>query len=130
MTTKKPANKKKSHTTLADSKLKVLSPTLREKKRFIRVQVESTKQFAFKELSESLLEEITLYMGIIDVGKAGVWFLRDKFNEEKQELIIKVGVKFKDKLLSSLALINNVGNQSIKLNTKRVSGTLKGVFKE
>jgi len=120
----------KPNKTLQDSKLKVLRPTLRERKRFIRVKIQSTKKFTFKELSENLTEEIILYIGSIDFGKAGVWFLRDKFNEKEQELIVKVGVKFKDKLVGVLSLINKIGNTQVKLKTIRISGTLKGVMKE
>ncbi|MCA9459417.1 MAG: hypothetical protein KC589_04185 [Nanoarchaeota archaeon] len=115
---------------IKDEKLKPLLPTLRQKKRFIKIKIESTKQFDFKTLSEKLSEEIIWYMGLIDFGIAGVWFLKDKFNLEKQELIIKVGTKHKEKLLASLYLIEKIDNTNIKIHTIKTSGTLKGLEKE
>lgn len=119
--------KKQSHTTLADSKLKVLSPTLRQKKRFILAKVESNKQFDFKELSENLIEELMLYLGAIELGKSGIWILRDKFNEKEQTLIIKTSTKNKDKLIGVLSLIQKINNISVKIKTIKTSATLKGL---
>ncbi len=118
---------KNSKTTLADSKLKVLSPTLRQKKRFVLLKIESSKQFDFKELSENLIEELIKYLGVVELGKSGIWLLRDKFDFEKQEIIIKVSTKSKDKLIGVLALIQNIGSCSIKIKTLKTSSTLKGI---
>lgn len=117
----------KPKTQIKEDKLKPLQPTLREKKRFIKIKIENSQKIEFKELSNQLLREITYYLGAIDIGKAGIWILKDKFNHEKQELIIKVNVKYKDKLVGALAL-TNINNA--KINIIRVSGTLKGVEKE
>lgn len=113
-----------------DDKLKPLLPTLRTKKRFVRVIINSDKKFSFKECSEGLNEEILKYMGSIDYGVYGVWILKEKFNEEKQELVFKVSTKGKDKLLATLQLINKINRVAISISIVRVSGTLKGVYKE
>lgn len=118
---------KQSHTTLADSKLKVLSPTLRQKKRFILAKIESNKQFEFKELSENLIEELITYLGVVDLGKSGIWILRDKFNAKEQTITIKVGTKFKDKLIGILSLISKIGITQVKIKTLKTSATLKGL---
>lgn len=110
-----------------DSKLKPLSPTLREKKRFVKIKIESDKKFEFKTISEELVDQILVYIGAIDFSKAGIWILRDKFDYDKQELIIKVNVKYKDKFLASLLLLNKIDNNSVKIKTIKTSGTLKGV---
>lgn len=113
-----------------DDKLKPIYPSLRLKKRFVRVRVLSEKKFDFKTLSYNLIDNILLYMGIIDFGKSGIWILRDKFNEENQELILKVSTKSCDKLIGVLSLIQNINKKDVKIETIRVSGTLKGVFKK
>ena len=115
---------------IIDSKLKPLMPTLRQKKRFIRIQIEGEKKFDFKILSNNLTDQITYFLGAIEFSNSGVWFLKDKFNFEKQEMIIKVSTKSKDKLVGALSLITKLGNENIKIKTLRVSGTLKGVYKE
>lgn len=115
---------------IKEDKLKPLIPTLREKKRFVKINIESNKKLDFNIISKLLTEEITFYMGAIDFGKAGIWFLRDKFDFEKQELIIRTNIKYKDKLLTSLQLIRKLQDANINIKTLRVSGTIKGVLKE
>lgn len=115
---------------IKEDKLKPLQPTLRQKKRFIRVKIESEKKFNFDEISKELNQEITFYIGAIDFGKAGIWILKDKFDFDNQEIIIRVGTKFKDKTVGALALIRKIGSENLNLRVLRVSGTLKGVYKE
>jgi ribonuclease P/MRP protein subunit POP5 len=113
-----------------DEKLKVLLPTLRQKKRFLRVKIISEEHFEFKELSEGVNEELLSLLGSIDFGIFGVWILRDKFDEKKQEFLLRVSIKGKEKTLSALALIDKVKTKKTHLEVLRVSGTLKGVYKE
>ena len=122
---KSPKNKSQ----IKEEKLKSLSPTLRLKKRFIKVQIQSSKKIDFKEFSENITEQILTYLGAIEFGKAGVWILRDKFDEQKQTAILKVSTKTKDKLIGALSLIQKIGNTPCTLKTLRTSGTLKGVEK-
>lgn len=114
---------------IVDDKLKPLMPTLRQKKRFIRVKIESKNKIDFKILSDNLTEEIILYLGLIDYGKGGVWIIKDKFNFEKQEFLIRISTEFKDKLLGALSLITKIEKENVKLNVIRVSGTIKGSLK-
>lgn len=112
---------------IKDDKLKPLSPTLRQKKRFLLVEVESGKKFDFKELSENLIDEIILYLGAVEFGKSGIWILRDKFDYQNQRLVLKVSTKTKDKLIGVLSLIQKINNEPARLKILNVSGTLKGL---
>lgn len=114
---------------IKEEKLKTLIPTLRNKKRFVKIKIKCEYKFDFKDLSEDLTNELIYYIGAIDFGKGGIWFLKDKFNQDKQELVIKVGTKFKDKLVASLNLINKIKNKNIEIEILKISGTLKGLEK-
>ena len=115
---------------IKEDKLKPLQPTLRTKKRFVKVRVESKKKFDFKQISDKLADELLFYIGAIDYSKAGVWFLKDKFDEKNQELVIKAATKYKDKVIAALALVEEIGGVDVKVSIVRVSGTLKGLEKK
>lgn len=110
-----------------DDKLKTLIPTLRQKKRFILFEIESSKKFDFKKVSEDLIEQIILYIGAVDFGNEGIWFLKDKFDEKKQRGVLKVSTKLKDKLVGVLAIINKIDNIESKIKVLKISGTFKGL---
>lgn len=121
---------KRSFAGVSDIKLKPLIPTLRQKKRFVKVKIEANRKFDFREISESLVEEIIFYIGAVDFGKSGIWILRDKFDYESQEIVLKVSVSMKDKLVGVLALVRKLGDCNVKLSVVRVSGTFKGLEKK
>jgi RNase P/RNase MRP subunit POP5 len=127
---KKNENKsEKLQTKITEGKLKPLIPTLRTKKRFVKIQIESDKKYDFKELSDKLSYEIIYWMGAIDYGKAGIWLLKDKFDYKEQTLIIKTALEYKDKLIASLALTKKLNGNNINIKTLKISGTLKGLEK-
>ena len=115
---------------IKEDKLKPLQPTLRTKKRFIKIKIESKKQFDFKQISDKLCDELLFYIGAIDYSKAGIWLLKDKFNQQKQELVIKATTQYKDKVIAALTLIDEIDNTTTKISITKVSGTLKGLQKE
>lgn len=114
---------------ITDEKLKPLLPTLRQKKRFIKAKIHCHEKLTFKEISENMIDELIQFIGAIEFGKGGIWILRDKFDYENQTVVLKVNLKTKDKLLGALALINYLGKGKCRIETLRVSGTLKGLEK-
>lgn len=119
----------KSNNFISDDKLKPLSPSLRLKKRFIKIKIESDKQFDFKTLSENLNQQMILFLGAVEFSKSGIWILRDKFDDKKQELVLKVSTKLKDRLIGVLSLIQNISNTDVNIHILNVSGTLKSLEK-
>lgn len=114
---------------IKEDKLKPLRPTLRTKKRFIKIDIKSDKKFSFNELSDKLAEEILYFIGAIDFSAHGVWFIKDKFDFNNQIVVIKVSTKLKDKLVSAINLINKIDNNKVSLDVIKVSSTLKGLEK-
>ncbi len=119
----------KNNNLIKEEKLKLLRPTWRLKKRFVRVRIISDKKFDFKTISEEVVEQLIIYLGAVEFSKAGIWILRDKFDYENQEFVVKVSTKLKDKLVGVLGLILKINDAGVKLEVRRVSGTLKGVYK-
>ncbi len=109
---------------IKEEKLKTLIPTLRVKKRFLKVKIKAYKKLSFEEVSKVLNQEVQFFMGAIDFSQSGFWILKDLFDEKKQELIIKTTTQLKDKVILSLSLLKDIDVEIL-----RVSGTLKGVQK-
>ena len=101
--------------------MKPLLPSLREKKRYLVFEVISKKGFTSmpdKEIKESMRK----LHGEIGLGKAGLIFLKNKWNEMLQRGIIKVNYKYVDQLRAALCSFNK-GDAIMR--SVGVSGILK-----
>jgi len=91
-------------------KIKGLRPSLREKKRFMLIDTETTKwKITFKETFLRLF-------GNYGFAQAGIQFL-----EKNNQQIIRINNRFVDHARATLVLMPSL------IRTKRVSGTLKGL---
>ena len=104
-------------------KLKPILPSLKEKKRYLSVEIISPDKFSAEEVKKSVEKSCLEFLGTLDAGKAGILFLSDKFKNNRG--IVKTGHKYVDKVRSALALIKKIDNKEVIIQTKVVSGILK-----
>lgn len=103
-------------------------PSLKEKKRYVVVQViadKKEKKFTFKEIEQSFKETLGDFLGTLGLSKAAIMILKEKFSPEKQAVIIKVNNKYVNELKSALILIKKIKNVPVVVKSIAVSGTLK-----
>ena len=101
--------------------MKPLLPSLREKKRYLVFEVISNKEMTSipdKDIEESMRR----LHGDIGLGKAGLIFLRNKWNKMLQRGIIKVNYKYVDQLRAALCSVHKGG---AIIRSVGVSGILK-----
>jgi len=89
------------------TKIKPLSPSLRQKKRYLVFEVISEKQIDFNVVNNIILQNSSNFLGELGMAEAGIFLLQDKFDTEKKKGIIKVNHKYVHHLKSALALIND-----------------------
>lgn len=102
-----------------------LSPTLKQKKRYVIFEIISDKKFAFPEIKEEIEKAMKHFWGSSGISKAGPMVLEEKFDFEKQKFLVKINHKFVDELKSALILSKSIKNTPIIIKSIIVSGTLK-----
>ena len=110
-------------------KLKILAPTLREKKRYIAFQVisEEGEEFTYSDL-ESAIWNVTLdFLGEYGVSKTSVWLLKDCWDPKRQIGILRCNHKSVQAVIASLGLIDRLGDNRITFKILKVSGTIKSI---
>lgn len=108
------------------NKIKPLLPSLREKKRYLAFEIISkTKIDDFTAVENTIKESVLRFLGESGMAKAGVLFLADKYNKDKQKGIIRVSHKYVNELRASLALIQKINNQDVIVRSIGLSGILK-----
>ncbi|MBT3298142.1 hypothetical protein HN385_04410 [archaeon] len=107
-----------------------LQSSLKEKKRYLVIEIMSGKvgqKFTFKEIKDSLEKSFSEHLGTFQLAKASVMVLKEKFNQDKQKVIVKVSNKYVDQILASLALTKEIAGKEVLLHSICCSGTLKKV---
>lgn len=102
-----------------------LSPTLKQKKRYVIFEIVADKKISFSEIKEELEKSMKNFWGSSGISKAGPMIMEEKFNFEKQKFLVKVNHKFVDELKSALILSKSIKNTPIIVKSIIVSGTLK-----
>ena len=103
------------------TKIKPLSPTLRERKRYLAFEVISEKSLDQKSISKAIMQNTQEFIGTLGASKAGLKFM--KFNDQRG--LIKVTHRNLDKLRASLSIISQIEGQDVIVQTLGASGTLK-----
>ena len=114
---------------IKDEKIKMLIPTLRQKKRYFLIKIVSKKKFNFDTFSKFLNKEVLYFLGALDYSNCNFWILKDKFDYNSQTFIIRVSTKMIKKSTSLISLINKFEDFDIKLNIIKISSTLKKLIK-
>ena len=103
--------------------MKPLLPSLKEKKRYLSFDIISEGKFSVDDVSKAVISETLSFLGTFGSAKAGIMFLKDKYNNNKG--IIKTSHKYVDKVRTSLSLIKEIDNKEVIFRTNVVSGILK-----
>lgn len=107
------------------AKIKAILPSLREKKRYLAFEIISKQKVSASGASEAIWNEMLALNGKLGAAKAGIQF--PKFNEKNQRGIIRVNHKWTDNLKSALALIKEIENKRVIMQSLKTSGAINKV---
>ena len=107
-----------------------LSPTLREKKRYLAYEVIASQKIPFQDLTNAMWHAILNYVGEMGAAEAGAWIMKNEWNEEKSTGMIRCNHTAVEKIRAALALLNRVGDAPIIIRVIGVSGSIKAAEKK
>jgi ribonuclease P/MRP protein subunit POP5 len=111
---------------MAKNKIKPILPTLREKKRYVAIEIVSKdSKFTADEVSKAVIKGAKEYLGVRGAAKAGLIFLSEKYDASKSRGIIRVSNPAVDDLKMALMSIRSIAGKDIIIRTLGVSGILK-----
>lgn len=108
------------------NKLKPLMPSLKERKRYLAFEIISEGPInEFKAVSEAIWSSVLGFLGELETGKAGIWIMPEKWNEQKQRGLIRVNHRYVEKLKASLALVEEIQQNNVIVKSVGTSGIIK-----
>lgn len=111
------------------TKMKILPPTLREKKRYISFQVISEEPVEYSDLEAAIWNKMLDFLGEYGMSKTSIWIMKDNWNQNKQTGIISCNHKSVQEVIATLGLIDRLGDNRITFKILKVSGTIRGATK-
>jgi ribonuclease P/MRP protein subunit POP5 len=108
-------------------RLKILPPSLRERKRYIKFQVLSEEPIVYEDLEQAVWNVMLDFYGEEGISKTDLWILKKLWNEKKQIGVIRCNHRSVQKIIAGLGLISRLGDIRVIFNILKVSGTLKGL---
>ena len=100
-----------------------LLPSLRQKKRYVVVEVLAEKPLSWGEFKEGIEQTLLSFWGQFGLARAGPMLIPEKFKGQRG--IIKVNNVYVDELKAALVLSTKIKNTPIILRSIATSGTLK-----
>ncbi|MEM5815025.1 MAG: Rpp14/Pop5 family protein [Candidatus Aenigmatarchaeota archaeon] len=108
-------------------KLKILPPSLREKKRYILFKILSEEKIELHQFKELFFSTILSVFGEFGFSLINAKFLDNIFDRERQVGILKVHYKKVPEAIFSLGLISRIGDSRVNVKIYKVSGTIKNL---
>ncbi|MFT4283056.1 MAG: Rpp14/Pop5 family protein [Candidatus Woesearchaeota archaeon] len=102
-------------------KIKGLMPSLREKKRYLKIKVISLQSSNIYSFKHELISKIKQFLGTFESSKAGIL----PVNSKKDELLLKVNSNYLDKVRASLLFINTLNSNPVILKSVKAYGSIK-----
>lgn len=110
-----------------EDKLKMLSPTLRERHRYIFFKIISEDQIVYSDLEQAIWSATLEFYGEVGASKLSLWLMKNLYDEKMQSGVIRCNNKSVDKIIAVMGLISRLGDARIIFKILKVSGTLRGL---
>ncbi len=96
----------------------------RERKRYILIKVDSEPRAEKTLVGRLVIQAGMQFLGELGMARAGIQFLEDTWNAERQTGIIRASHKYVDEVKSALALVKEFEGKKITINSIKVSGEI------
>lgn len=99
-------------------------PSERSSYRYIKVKIHAEEDISFSQLLEAYWDKVPDFMGVKELSDAEAWLIKNKFNKEDQEAILRVERSFENRIRAALTTIDSFSHNSGFLQVVKVSGSI------
>jgi len=110
-------------------KLKILPPTMRGGRRYVKFKVISQEPIVYADLEHAVWNTFLDFYGEHGSAELGLWIVKNLYDESSQTGVIRCNNRSVDKTVAGLGLLTRLGDNRIVVKILRVSGTIRGLEK-
>lgn len=111
------------------NKLKMSSPTLRERERYVYFKIISDEKVLYSDLEAAIWNTLIDFYGEMGVSKMSMWFVKNTWDDRSQSGVIRCNHLSVPQTIAGMGLISRLGETRIVMKVEKVSGTIKGLEK-
>ncbi|OGI15859.1 hypothetical protein A3K63_00660 [Candidatus Micrarchaeota archaeon RBG_16_49_10] len=112
--------------------LKNLPLSLRERKRYIAFKIipEEGEDFTYSDLQAGIWNTLLDFLGEYGVSRTSFWLMKDCWDEGQKMGILRCNHKSIDVVLTSLGMIDRLGDNRITFKILNITGTINSIKKK
>lgn len=100
-------------------------PTLREKKRYLVFRVVSDGTLLYDNVRNAIYDSVARWLGENETAKADVHIVKNLWDGRARTGFIRCAPKYVDDVRTGMALVHQIGDSRVIIQTLSVSGTIK-----
>ncbi len=108
-------------------KLKMSSPTMRERDRYVHFSVRSEEPLAYSDLEAAIWNTLLDFYGESGMSKMSVWLVKNLWQQSDQSGVIRCNNRSVPQTIAGLGMISRIGESRICFKIHKVSGTIRGL---
>lgn len=106
-------------------RLKVLPPTLRARRRYIKFKILSDEPIVYSDLEHAIWDAMFDFFGEEGVAQTDMWLVKNLYDENQQIGVIRCNNKSVQKVVAGLGLLTRLGDVRIVVKILKISGTIR-----
>ena len=110
---------------MSDARPQHLSPSLREKRRYIAFKIHCAKTLQELEVNGAIYQSVLNLLGELGMAESSVFILRGIYTPDKKIGLIRCSHTAVEHVRAALALASRVGEEPIMIEVLGISGTIK-----
>lgn len=108
--------------------MKRLPPSIQEDTRYLKFKIHTEDESPeFSEIVNSLWNTLLNEVGTLELSKADIWIIKNKYDETSREGVIQVNRDLEDQIRSALIFLEEIGDKEAFVEVKKTSGAIKNL---
>lgn len=103
-------------------------PSMKERKRYIAFRVLSDRPkypLDFQAVRDAVFNSVLNWLGEETSARAGVWMIKNLWDQKMQRGTIRCNRRETDLVKTALAMVHQIGDQRVIIQSLRITGTIK-----
>ncbi len=107
--------------------MKLLKPTLRQRKRYITFKVISNNTITYDEVKDATEKKLLSLIGEKGVSESSMRLIKNLWNEKEKKGVLRTVPKYVNEVKTAQSLIRKIGRKNVIIKSGKVFGTLRKI---